>query len=87
MLRNRSGSRYGTRLYGAWVSEEAPEQLICSARRCRSTATTDLVWRNPTLHTGGRTKHWLACDEHADHLAEFLSRRGFLLGREPLDKT
>jgi hypothetical protein len=29
-------------------------------------------------------KHWLACDEHADHLADFLVRRGFLLTREPL---
>ena len=57
----------------------------CSARGCRADATTALIWRNPKLHDAAREKHWLACDEHADHLADFLARRGFLLGREPLD--
>ena len=33
----------------------------------------------PALHDATRVKHWLACDEHADHLADFLARRGFLL--------
>jgi hypothetical protein len=56
----------------------------CSAKGCRSAATIDLGWRNPKLHDAARVKHWLACDEHADHLAEFLSRRGFLLSREPM---
>ena len=55
----------------------------CSAKGCRDAATLDLTWRNPTLHDASRVKHWLACDAHADHLADFLSRRGFLLGREP----
>ena len=30
-------------------------------------ATIDLHWRNPRLHDEARVKHWLACDEHADH--------------------
>lgn len=55
----------------------------CSAKGCRAAATTDLSWRNPRLHDASRVKHWLACDEHADALAAFLSARGFLLGRGP----
>ncbi|MDP9116891.1 MAG: hypothetical protein M3O28_06465 [Actinomycetota bacterium] len=52
---------------------------ICSARACRACATHNLSWRNPTLHDSARVKHWLACDDHAEHLAQFLSVRGFLL--------
>jgi hypothetical protein len=44
----------------------------------------DLRWRNPRLHDAARVKHWLACDEHVDSLADFLARRNFLLGRDPL---
>jgi hypothetical protein len=68
----------------AAASEEPAVQLRCSAKGCRARATTDLGWRNPKLHDAARVKHWLACDEHADHLADFLARRGFLLTREPL---
>ncbi|HEV7204661.1 MAG TPA: hypothetical protein VGN18_08605 [Jatrophihabitans sp.] len=53
----------------------------CSAKGCRAPATTDLHWRNPRLHDEARVKHWLACAEHADSLADFLARRGFMLGR------
>jgi hypothetical protein len=62
----------------------ADEVPRCSAARCRSPATEDLRWRNPRLHDAGRIKHWLACPEHADHLADFLARRGFLLSREAI---
>ncbi|MGN6609470.1 MAG: hypothetical protein ACTHMS_20985 [Jatrophihabitans sp.] len=55
----------------------------CSAKGCRRDATTDLRWRNPRLHDAARVKHWLACDEHATTLGDFLSVRGFLLGSEP----
>lgn len=57
----------------------------CSAKGCRSAATVDLNWRNPRLHDAARVKHWLACDEHADQLADYLSIRGFLLDRAPLE--
>jgi hypothetical protein len=57
----------------------------CSAKGCRAPASVDLSWRNPRLHNAGRVKHWLACLEHADSLADFLARRGFLLGRAPLE--
>ena len=80
-----------TSLYGAWVSDQSSLETDpagsapqCSAKGCRAAATTDLTWRNPRIHDGARVKHWLACDEHADHLADFLARRGFLLTREPL---
>jgi hypothetical protein len=56
----------------------------CSARGCRAAATIDLHWRNPALHESARVKHWLACDEHADQLADFLARRKFLLDRRSL---
>jgi hypothetical protein len=57
----------------------------CSARGCRQPAVEDLHWRNPGLHDAARVKHWLACADHADELAAFLDRRGFLLSREPRD--
>jgi hypothetical protein len=72
-----------TSLYGAWVPVQSPVPQ-CSAKGCRAPATIDLSWRNPRIHTEARVKHWLACDEHADRLADFLARRGFLLGRDPL---
>jgi hypothetical protein len=56
----------------------------CSAKGCRSPASEDLRWRNPKLHDAARVKHWLACDRHADGLAEFLSVRDFLINRAPL---
>lgn len=55
----------------------------CSAKGCRAAASVDLRWRNPRLHEASRVKHWLACEEHADQLAQYLSVRGFLLAREP----
>ena len=62
-----------------------PEQHnLCSAKGCRQSATIDLVWRNPALHQGERVKHWLACPEHHQHLADFLGRRGFLLSQDPM---
>jgi hypothetical protein len=69
-------------LESAGVPGDVPR---CSARGCRRPAAEDLAWRNPKLHDAARVKHWLACGEHADGLADFLARRGFLLGREHLD--
>jgi hypothetical protein len=67
------------------MSPPAPPQ--CSAKGCRAVATTDLSWRNPRIHTAARVKHWVACDEHAEHLADFLARRGFLLARTPIPES
>jgi hypothetical protein len=71
-------------LQGSESAQESAELARCSARGCRSAATIDLSWRNPSLHDLTRVKHWVSCDEHEAQLADFLDRRGFLLGREPL---
>ncbi|HEV2088930.1 MAG TPA: hypothetical protein VGR21_11530 [Cryptosporangiaceae bacterium] len=57
---------------------------ICSAKGCRSVAVFAVRWRNPRLHTADRTKTWVACPDHRDHLAGYLDARGFLLAVEPL---
>ncbi len=55
-----------------------PQTPICSAKGCRADAVWVLVWNNPKLHTPDRRKTWLACDEHREHLSQFLGVRGFL---------
>jgi hypothetical protein len=66
------------------VDPQLDELPRCSARGCRQVASVDLQWRNPRIHDATRIKHWAACADHADNLAEFLSLRGFLLDRQPL---
>lgn len=61
-----------------------PEGLVCSARGCRQPASYDLQWNNPKIHAEERRKHWLACDDHRESLAQFLSARGFLKEVRPL---
>lgn len=55
-----------------------PDVPQCSAKGCRAAAQWSLAWNNPKIHTPDRRKTWLACDDHREHLATFLSRRGFL---------
>ncbi|MGW7505566.1 hypothetical protein ACWGIR_29160 [Streptomyces albidoflavus] len=43
-----------------------------------------LAWNNPKLHTPERRKTWLACEEHREHLSQFLGVRGFLKDVVPL---
>lgn len=62
-----------------------PEALTCSRAGCRATASVRIDWRNPRLHTDGRHKTWLACDEHADYLEGFLAARSFPLEVSPVD--
>lgn len=54
------------------------EPVVCSAKGCRAAAAHVLVWNNPSVHAPGREKTWVACDEHRQHLSEFLDARGFL---------
>jgi hypothetical protein len=61
------------------------DELICSARGCRSRAVWQLLWNNPKLHTPERRKTWLACDDHRVSLSEFLSVRGFLRDTVPIN--
>lgn len=64
-----------------------PEAATCSAKGCRAPARWALRWNNPRLHAGGRRKVWVACDGHRDHLAGFLTARGFLREVDPLEPT
>jgi hypothetical protein len=57
---------------------------ICSAKGCRAVGSWVLVWNNPRVHTPDRRKTWLACDEHREHLADFLGARGFLRNTVPI---
>ena len=63
---------------------EGPDDLVCSARGCQQPAAYDLQWNNPRIHTTDRRKHWLACDDHHESLAQFLAARGFLKEVLPL---
>jgi hypothetical protein len=58
----------------------------CSAKGCRADAAYGLLWNNPKLHTPERRKTWLACEEHADPLSDFLSVRGFLKDAVPVSE-
>lgn len=51
---------------------------VCSAKGCRAAAEWVLAWNNPKIHEPDRRKTWLACTDHRDALAAFLSARGFL---------
>ncbi|MFF2849143.1 hypothetical protein ACFVT5_22870 [Streptomyces sp. NPDC058001] len=59
-------------------SSDGPSSPVCSAKGCRAGAVWVLAWNNPKLHTPERRKTWLACDEHREHLSQFLGMRGFL---------
>ena len=60
---------------------------MCSAKGCRALATQAVVWNNPKLHTPDREKVWHACDEHVEHLSQFLQIRGFLIRVDSLAKA
>lgn len=54
-----------------------PAPATCSRAGCRRTAQWRIDWRNPRIHRDGRTKTWVACDDHLDYLREFLAARNF----------
>ena len=54
------------------------EEARCSSRGCSAGAVWALLWNNPGLHSPDRRKTWAACEVHREHLAGFLSARGFL---------
>ncbi|MGN6742104.1 MAG: hypothetical protein ACTHJL_02240 [Amnibacterium sp.] len=56
----------------------------CSRAGCRAPAVWRIDWRNPRLHAEGRSKTWLACDEHRGFLVDFLAARDFPLEVAPL---
>lgn len=52
-------------------------EAVCSRAECRAAARWRIRWRNPRIHTGERSKTWLACDEHVGYLEQFLAARSF----------
>ncbi|MCJ1680341.1 hypothetical protein MTF65_23960 [Streptomyces sp. APSN-46.1] len=68
------------------ASESPDAAPTCSAKGCRDTAVWVLAWNNPKLHTPERRKTWLACEEHREHLSQFLGVRGFLKDVVELDQ-
>lgn len=59
----------------------------CSRRGCRAAARWRLEWNNPRIHDAERRKVWVACDEHREHLRDFLEARGFLRDVLPLGRA
>jgi hypothetical protein len=71
------------------MSLDASQQrgrMVCSGKGCRAEAAYGLLWNNPKLHTPERRKTWLACEEHREFLAYFLSARGFLKDTVPVSQ-
>ncbi len=64
--------------------DEAGDTPKCSARGCRAAARWAVVWNNPKVHTPDREKVWAACDDHRQHLADYVDARKFLKRVEPL---
>jgi len=58
--------------------------LVCSSKGCRGEAVWALRWNNPKLHDAARRKTWLACDDHRQHLENFLDARSFLRETVPV---
>ena len=56
----------------------------CSRAGCRAEATWAVNWRNPRIHGPERVKVWLACDDHLDHLTQFLEVRACLKDTVPV---
>lgn len=62
---------------GTLEDDDVAEVLRCSGKGCGAPAVWALRWNNPRLHTPDRRKVWLACDDHREHLEQFLAARGF----------
>ncbi len=71
---------------GPGSSGPEADSPTCSAKGCRDAAVWVLAWNNPKLHAPERRKTWLACEEHREHLSQFLGVRGFLKDVVKLDE-
>lgn len=49
----------------------------CSRKGCQASATAEVLWNNPKVHTPDRLKSWAACPEHVVYLQDFLVARSF----------
>jgi hypothetical protein len=59
----------------------------CNRAECSIEARWNVNWRNPRIHGEERVKVWLACDEHADYLRDYLATRGFPVVVTPVDEV
>lgn len=71
---------------GSAAHDPAATQVQCSRKSCTADAVWQLLWNNPKIHTAERRKIWLACDDHRQFLADFLSSRAFLKEIQPLPR-
>jgi hypothetical protein len=62
-----------------------PGDPVCSRKACRQSASWQLLWNNPRIHTAERRKVWLACSEHREWLEEYLTTRGLWKQTLPLE--
>jgi hypothetical protein len=67
--------------------EMSAEPMRCSRAGCASVATHTVNWRNPRIHSEDRVKVWLACDEHAEYLRDYLATRDFPVLVAPVGET
>lgn len=59
------------------IGAGGPTSSKCSRAGCAESASWNVNWRNPRIHSVDRVKVWLACDQHVDYLREYLSSRDF----------
>lgn len=71
---------------GSATTDPAATEVQCSRKSCTAEAIWQLLWNNPKVHTPDRRKIWLACDDHRQFLADFLSSRAFLKEIQPLPR-
>ena len=66
------------------MTDDSVDTPTCSRAGCRNPATTTVNWRNPRIHALDRVKVWLACDDHAEYLSDYLGARDFPVVLAPL---
>jgi hypothetical protein len=59
------------------IGDEFEGRPRCSRAGCTADASHTVNWRNPKIHDEDRVKVWLACDEHAPYLRDYLAARNF----------
>lgn len=64
-----------------------PAGARCSRAGCSEGAGWSVNWRNPRIHDESRVKVWLACDEHAPYLRDYLAARDFPVTLERFSPT
>ncbi len=69
------------------IGSSADDSVRCSRAGCSSDATSRVNWRNPRLHSVDRVKVWLACDEHAAYLRDYLATRSFPVAVTGVDEA